>query len=571
MKKDEQWRENMGNSNIRSIEIIVELLKKHNIRYVVVSPGGTNIAFVKAVQNDSFFKLYSVVDERSAMYFAIGLYLQTGEVIATSCTSAQATRNYIPGLTEAFYKHVPILAITMQKHERFVGQDYMQAPNQSSLPVDCVKKSFVMPYVNDINNEYFAIRLANEAILELNHNGVGPVQLCVPWVDFPIGNEVPLTRVIKRYRADNFPDMNFSGKKILIAVGEHRPFTAEEYKAINRFCKCNDCVIYTNHLSNFKSDYSLDLNLAFTSMTLDYFANNYLPDYLITIGGQTGDYPFYLLLSKPELSSVIHLRISVDGNVVDTYDKLSKVFQCEIQDFFNYYSNDKFSSHEYYKKLSMLDLKKKLDIEIPFSNAYAAQQLHDKIPKNSIVQFSILNSLRIWNLFPIDSSIQCYSNVGAFGIDGGMSTFLGQSVVSDNMCFLVIGDLAFFYDMNSLGIRHIRNNVRILLVNNNGGVEFKLDYSDHSSIDQYIAAANHFKNAKGWCETCGFEYLSASSKQEFDDVYMKFLSKNDKPLLLELFVSDNDEYRAYDLIKEHNQNSTFGDSVKKSIKRIIRR
>ena len=180
---------------------------------------------------------------------------------------------------------------------------------------------------------------------------------------------------------------------------------------------------------------------------------------------------------------------------------------------------------------------------------YAAQQLHDKIPKNSIVQFSILNSLRIWNLFPIDSSIQCYSNVGAFGIDGGMSTFLGQSVVSDNMCFLVIGDLAFFYDMNSLGIRHIRNNVRILLVNNNGGVEFKLDYSDHSSIDQYIAAANHFKNAKGWCETCGFEYLSASSKQEFDDVYMKFLSKNDKPLLLELFVSDNDEYRAYDLIK----------------------
>ena len=114
MKKDEQWRENMGNSNIRSIEIIVELLKKHNIRYVVVSPGGTNIAFVKAVQNDSFFKLYSVVDERSAMYFAIGLYLQTGEVIATSCTSAQATRNYIPGLTEAFYKHVPILAITMR-------------------------------------------------------------------------------------------------------------------------------------------------------------------------------------------------------------------------------------------------------------------------------------------------------------------------------------------------------------------------------------------------------------------------------------------------------------------------
>ena len=97
--------------NIENIRIIVELLKQNNIRQIVISPGGTNIPFVKAVQDDNFFTCYSVVDERSAIYFAIGLYLQTGEIIATSCTSAQATRNYIPGLTEAYYKKVPILAI----------------------------------------------------------------------------------------------------------------------------------------------------------------------------------------------------------------------------------------------------------------------------------------------------------------------------------------------------------------------------------------------------------------------------------------------------------------------------
>ena len=93
-----------------NVRIVVALLKEYGIRHIVLSPGGTNIPIVQAVQNDSFFNCYSVVDERSAMYFAIGLHLQTGEVIATSCTSAQATRNYIPGLTEAFYKHVPIVA-----------------------------------------------------------------------------------------------------------------------------------------------------------------------------------------------------------------------------------------------------------------------------------------------------------------------------------------------------------------------------------------------------------------------------------------------------------------------------
>ena len=92
--------------NMWNINVVVTLLKKHGIRYLVISPGGTNKEFAKVVQDDSFFKCFSVVDERSAMYFAIGLYLQTGEIVATSCTSAQATRNYIPGSVS--YTHLDV-------------------------------------------------------------------------------------------------------------------------------------------------------------------------------------------------------------------------------------------------------------------------------------------------------------------------------------------------------------------------------------------------------------------------------------------------------------------------------
>ena len=111
---------------LENARIVLALLKKHNIRHIVLSPGGSNIPIVQGVQQDPFFKCYSVVDERSAMYFAIGLHMQTGEIIATSCTSAQATRNYVPGLTEAYYKRVPILSITMSNHPIYLGQDYMQ-------------------------------------------------------------------------------------------------------------------------------------------------------------------------------------------------------------------------------------------------------------------------------------------------------------------------------------------------------------------------------------------------------------------------------------------------------------
>lgn len=196
----------------KNIQIVIALLKKHNINKLVISPGGTNAPFIRGVQDDDFFTCYSVVDERSALYFAIGLYLTTGEPIAVCCTSAQATRNYIPGLTEAYYKHVPILAITFSKHYRFIGQDYMQAPNQISLPVDCVRKSYALPYVANAEDEKYCERLANEAMLEIIHNMPAPVQLCVPMLDNELGMDVecelPDVKVIRRFYKDDVKNIN---------------------------------------------------------------------------------------------------------------------------------------------------------------------------------------------------------------------------------------------------------------------------------------------------------------------------------------------------------------------------
>ena len=129
----------------KNVQIVIALLKAHNIKKIVINPGGTNPALIRGVQDDDFFECYSIVDERSALYFAIGMYLETGDTIAICCTSAQATRNFIPGLTEAYYKHVPILAITFSKHPHYTYQEYMQAPDQTSLPKDAVKKSFALP------------------------------------------------------------------------------------------------------------------------------------------------------------------------------------------------------------------------------------------------------------------------------------------------------------------------------------------------------------------------------------------------------------------------------------------
>lgn len=290
----------MTYSNSNNIDLVVALLKSNNISDLVISPGGTNIPIVKMVQSDDFFHCYSVVDERSAAYVAIGIYLQKRKPVALICTSAQATRNYVPGLTEAFYKHVPILAITMEKHPRFKYQEYMQAPDQTSLPRDSVKRSYELPFISDINDYYYSLRTINEAMLELSHNGLGPVQLCIPWLDFPLVDIEPLKRSMKRYLIEDVSTEDLSNKKILLLIGEHLPFTDEEKEAINSFCNRTNSVVYTNHLSNFENTYSVEANFMLLTASSEEI-KNIEPDILISIGGQTGDYPFFLTFSKNSL------------------------------------------------------------------------------------------------------------------------------------------------------------------------------------------------------------------------------------------------------------------------------
>ena len=389
---------------LENARIVIALLKKHNIRYIVLSPGGSNIPIVQGVQQDPFFKCYSIVDERSAMYFALGIYLQTGEPVATSCTSAQATRNYIPGLTEAYYKHAPILAITMSKHPKFLGQDYMQCPVQTSLPVDAVKKSYSLPRICNEHDRALCIRTANEAMLELTHHGKGPVQLNIEeldnetWVFDENIEALPDIRSIYRYSySDELDTKELCGKKVMLLIGEHLPFSEKESKAIEDFAESCNCVIYKNHTSNYSGKYAVNGNPLTASITQALFESQYMPDVVITIGGLTGDYPIYFNLMKSPASKVEHWRVSEDGNVVDTYEKLTRIYELRIDDFFEKMTSQEKVEHNYYNTWKAGLDSIQYDIDIPLSNLYAALKLHDKIPANSYMNYAILNSLRVWS------------------------------------------------------------------------------------------------------------------------------------------------------------------------------
>ena len=161
----------------RNVQILIALLKAHGIKRVVASPGSTNVTFVGSIQQDGFFEIYSSVDERSAAYMACGIAAETKEPVVLSCTGATASRNYYPGLTEAFYRKLPVLAVTSTQEESKLGQLIPQVIDRRQQPFDTVRCSEHLQTVKDEDDAWNVMLKANRAILELNHHGCGPVHV----------------------------------------------------------------------------------------------------------------------------------------------------------------------------------------------------------------------------------------------------------------------------------------------------------------------------------------------------------------------------------------------------------
>lgn len=551
----------------KNTQMLIALMKEYGIKKVVASPGMKNMPFIVSVQYDDYFEVYSCVDERSAAYMACGMALESGEPVALSCTGATASRNYASALTEAFYRHIPILAITSMSYVGEVGHLIPQVIDRSVQMKDLVYKSVELQEVVGAKDEWNVNTKINDALLTLRRGDGGPVHINLineNYVDF--SDKLISTRKIDRFfYEDDFPALK--DKKIAIFVGSHNIWDAELTKYIDEFCEKYNSAVICDKTSNYYGKYRVDAPL----LNQQGYSRPKLfsVDVLIHIGGISGA---YMDFSAREV-----WRVNIDGEIRDTFKKLRYVFQVSELFFFKTYSSQIESGNNisYYKDWIEEQNKAYAKIpELPFSNAWIAQNTGEMFPDNSIVFLGILNSLRNWNFFPM-RHVPIYSNVGGFGIDGMLSTAIGAAISNKNkIIYIILGDLSFFYDMNSLGNRHLPSNIRIILINNGRGVEFR-NYGHKSAVfgedtDEYMAAARHFGNqspdlVKDYAENLGIEYHSIHNKQEYLNTRGVIVSNDfyDKPLLVECFTNTEDESKSLELV------STLINDNKGKIKKAI--
>ena len=574
----------------QNAQILLYLLKEHGIKRVIASPGATNVSLVASMQHDPFFEMYSCVDERSAAYMACGMAEESGEPVVLSCTGATSSRNYMPGLTEAFYRKLPVLVVTSSMDSNRNGHLYAQFTDRTSPPTDCIKKSIQIQWIKDKEDFWDCNIKLNDAILELTHGEPGPVHINLVTrfsKNFSI-KELPIQNVINRYANINSYMPELPSGKIAIFIGQHKKMSEEETKSIDSFCFTNNAVVLTDQTSGYNGKYKI--LPALIASQVNSKSELLQLDTLIHIGEISGEY--YIIRNiKPKRV----WRVCEDGVIRDRFRKLNCVFEMKEKDFFNYYAdkgNQNSDSNYQLWKTAYDSLISKMP-ELPFSTLWVASYLANQIPNNSTLYLSILNVLRSWNFFEVSLPINIVSNVGGFGIDGMSSSLIGASMINPEKLYLgITGDLNFFYDLNTLGNRHIGNNVRILMINNGHGQEFRT-YNHAASVlgeetDKYIAAAGHFGKqsktlVKDFAENLGFTYYSASEKEDFKNIASVFVSNKhqDSPIIFEIFTSNEDEYESLKLLqniepksKEHQAlgviRNVIGEKGINIIKKVIK-
>lgn len=573
-------------TDARNAQLVIALLKEYGIRNIIASPGTTNVPFVYSVQNDSFFNIYSAIDERSAAYMACGLAAESGEPVVLSCTGATASRDYMPGLTEAFYRKLPVLALTSMHFTEDIGNLSTQILDRSVIPNDIARYHTSLEM---IENERMAkdeeLRI-NIALSELTRDGGGPVavQLITDGNYTFSATSLPKVNRINRFlpeKISEWPELP-DNAKIAVLLGVHRTFSATESEMLEHFVETHDAVVFSDISSGYHGKFAFGSALACIQLQNNPIRSAFEPDLVIHVGEMTGDYNTMGFLTG--LNCPVW-RVSLDGEFRQHFARLENVFQCSNEFFFSHYASNKHVESGYRTKWENYDIQlRKRMPEFPFSNIWMAQQLHSMIPAGSIVHSAILSSLSSWDYFPLSKDVRSSANVGGFGIDGCTSTLIGASLSSHELCFCITGDLAFFYDMNSLGCREIGPNLRILLINNGLGMTFKLSNHVGSQIGPsaniFIAAEGHNAAAKSvtgnqsparaWAESLGFKYLSASSKEEFNAAKDIFTSKDSEaPILFECFTHEEDERTARDLIDSIDSRTDSKTQLKKTIKKVL--
>ncbi|MAR15408.1 MAG: 2-succinyl-5-enolpyruvyl-6-hydroxy-3-cyclohexene-1-carboxylic-acid synthase [Candidatus Marinimicrobia bacterium] len=557
--------ESNSQKNFVFSKTIISYFVAHGIKYAFISPGSRNTPLTQALLNNKDIKTYSIVDERSSVYVALGKIksdrLKCPVLIVT--TSGTAVANLFPGIVEAYMSKIPIIIITADRPKRLIGTGANQTIYQNKIFGKYAKFFDGSPYIKNLSDQLggfikeiysVAMNVDTEDSLPLPT----PVHLNVPF-DEPLiqksnsDNLLVLEKFIKKdsNKIDSYTDMpeikNFS-KMIIVCtdICDIKIIKAAENLHIPIFMECRS-LRFGIKSKNIISSYELILKNC-----------NIKPDIILRFGSR----PISRALNDFIDKNKTYL---IQGYYEKVYDKSSWVNSNEV---FKNLNKSKINIDKlWFNKL----IKMQKIVENKIQSFFKAPKCHEGYIINTIISTMPKNSnLMIGNSSPIrdldtftfnlDKKINIYSNRGASGIDGLISTAIGMSINKKSFNTLIVGDVSFYYDLTALNIaKNIPINLTIFIINNNGGHIFDrldgLKNQDKTNFEKYwLTPINLDIKSVAKVFDCSYQKINLNQYKKLDLVISQLNTKDKKINLVEIIVNSE---------KHHSNNEELENKIKK--------
>lgn len=572
-------------SKIPLAQTVIQLCKLKDIKHIVISPGSRNAPLTIGFTNDNFFTCYSIVDERCAAFFALGIAQQTKEIVAVVCTSGSALLNYYPAISEAFYSDIPIVVLSADRPKHLIDIGDGQTINQknvfenhilysANLKLDIKDENNLsqtedLPIFKSLEHKLERILGLQQGIQSFNEEEIntalnlaklkkGPVHINVPFDEplYDLSEELSVkpkveTLEIKSVKIDSAElddciDEWYVAERKMILVGVLEPNSVEQ-KLLDELADDDGVVVFTETTSNLHHpNFFPSIDKIIAPLSEDEF-KALQPDILITFGGMivSKKIKAFLRTYKPKQ----HWHID-EKKAYDTFFCLTKHIEVSPNQFFSAFLTriTHVAKSNYFDTWSLVRKhrsKKHLDYikEIPFSDFKAYNLVLKAIPNKTILQLGNSSTVRYAQLFNLNPTLEVFCNRGTSGIDGSTSTAIGCAVAAKNQTIFITGDLSFFYDSNALWNNYIPNNFRIILFNNQGGGIFRIlpGHKNTENFDNYFETT-HQLTAEHLCQMFAFDYSKASNENELSESLKGFFNKSKTPKLLEVFTprTEND-------------------------------
>jgi 2-succinyl-5-enolpyruvyl-6-hydroxy-3-cyclohexene-1-carboxylate synthase len=557
------------------INTIADLCVQHGIERAIISPGSRNAALTIAFNRHPEIQCYSISDERSAAFIALGMAQATGKTVAMICTSGSAALNYAPAVAEAFFQHIPLLVLTADRPPEWIDQWDGQTIRQQNIYGRHVKENYQLPVIGNHKNEAWqAYRMVNEACIQAQLGVKGPVHINIPFrepfypeaaANWEIDQEskVIKTMTAKLQLSSNDQEQIVSSfdtfEKVAILLGQDF-YEASFLEELEQLSTQLNIPIFADVISN---GHALSNAISLTDAAcMRITAENkqvFRPDLIISFGKSIISKNLKLFLRNNKVTQW-HIS-SAKTTIADPFQAIEKNINVDPTDFLSSLHDSPAKEQHFLYEWTLLQStvarlgKQYLQGRIEWNEFSALQQVIEQIPEHANIHLANSLSVRYVNFIGLQKPHQVWCNRGTSGIDGSNSTTMGHAIANaDESHYLITGDVAFFYDRNAFWHKYDYPNLKVILINNHGGSIFRMikGPKEQAELEEFFETKQSL-NASLLCQEFAVDYFIAKSKVDLTAAITSWL-RSSKAALLEIQSESKINQEIFESFKIHIQN-----------------